>query len=188
MQNLVGRTYILKITCTITNFISIFQIDDNDNLRPSWIMTTRGPHETIVKNYNITSRRKQDRKKDREKDRGKERDSDRESNNQPKKNINIGPSRNIQYEDIDYSQINNYNTNNNYNTHYNVENANRNIDRKTEDISSKNPKGFVLNKPFGAWPFHTNKEINTYYTNKTEPKYYLGMNENEFGLTIVLLP
>lgn len=147
-------------------------------------MTTRGPHETNLKNYNVTSKRKQDRKKDREKERGKERDSDRENNNQLKKNTNIGPSHNIQYEDIDYSQIKNYNTNNNYNAHYNVENVNRNVDRKTEDTSSKNSKGFVLNKPFGAWPFHTNKEINTYYSNKTEPKYYLGMNDMKFGLII----
>lgn len=158
----------------------IFRIDD------TWVITTRGPYETNLKNYNVTSRRKQDRKKDREKERGKERDSDRENINQLRKNINIGPSHNTQYEDIDYSQVNNYNTNNNYNPHYNVENANRNIDRKTDDTSSKIPKGFVLNKPFGAWPFHTNKEINTYYGNKTEPKYYLGMDESIFSLTILL--
>lgn len=144
-------------------------------------MTTRGPHETNLKNYNTTSRRKQDRKKER----GKERDNDRENINQIRKNMNIGPNHNIQYEDIDYSQINNFNNNNNYNTHYNVENVNRNIVRKTDDTTSKNPKGLVLNKPFGAWPFHTNKEINNYYSNKTEPKYYLGMNENKLSLIVL---
>lgn len=133
-----------------------------------------------MKNLNATSRRKQDRKKDREKERGKERDNDKENVNQPRKNINIGPSRNIQYEDIDYSQITNYNANNNnFNTHYNVENTNRNTVRKTDDTNLKNPKGFILNKPFGAWPFHTNKEINNYYGNKTEPKYYLGNIEKQ---------
>lgn len=140
-------------------------------------MTTRGPYETNLKNHNVTSKRKQDRKKDREKERGKERENDRENTIQLRKNNNIGPSRNIQYEDIDYSQINNYNTNNNYNVYHNVENGNQNVDRKTDETNSKNSKGFVLNKPFGAWPSHSTKDINAYFGNKTEPKYYLGMNQ-----------
>lgn len=145
-------------------------------------MTTKGPYENNLKNYNATSRRNKDRKKDREKERGKERDNERENISQIRKNINIGSSHNIQYEDLDYAQVNNYNTNN-YNAPYNVENINRNTVRKTDDTSSKNSKGFILNKPFGAWPYHTNKDVNNYYGNKTEPKYYLGMYEDKFDYT-----
>lgn len=156
----------------------MFAVDD------TWAITTKGPYENPLKNYNATSRRNKDRKKDREKERGKERDNEKENINQIRKNLNIGSSHNIQYEDIDYSQVNSYNTNN-FNSHYNVENVNRNTERKTDDTSLKNSKGFILNKPFGAWPFHTNKDSNNYYGNKTEPKYYLGIYENKFNCIIL---
>lgn len=138
-------------------------------------MTSRVPYENSLKSYNSTSRRNKDRKKDREKERGKERDNEKENINQARKNINIGQSHNAQYEDIDYFQVNN-NNNNNYNTHYNVEN--RNVVRKPDDIGSKSSKGYILNKPYGVWPFHSNKEINSYRNNKTEPKYYLGIYQD----------
>lgn len=139
-----------------------------------------------MKNHNATSRRNKDRKKDREKDRGKEREMEKENVIQPKKNINIGQNHNAQYDDIDYSQVNT-NNNNNHNTHYNVENVNRNFPRKSDDIGSKSSKGFIMNKAYGVWPFHTNKEMNSYRSNKTEPKYYLGIYQDKQQFNYVFI-
>lgn len=140
-------------------------------------MTTRIVGQNYQKNSNSTtsSRRNKDRKKDRDRDRDrdreKDRDSDREINSPNRKNINTKQSQNIHYEDFDYSSNNN---NNNHHLNYNIDNIERNVDQSAERSNIKHSKGFILNKPYGVWPFHTNKEINSYSGNKTEPKYYLG--------------
>lgn len=137
-------------------------------------MTTRIVGQNYLKNSNTTSsRRNKDRKKDRDRDREKDRDSDRDNNSPNRKNINTKQSQNIHYEDLDYSSNNN-NNNNPHHLNYNVDNIEKNVDQSAERSNIKHSKGFILNKPYGVWPFHSNKEINSYYGNKTEPKYYLG--------------
>lgn len=138
-------------------------------------MTTRISGQNNTKNHSTSShspRRNKDRKKDREREKDRERDrdrgKDRDKDNHQNRKI---PHQTSNYEDFDYSPINN---NPIHNTYYNVDYNERNIDRNIDRSAAKQSKGFILNKPFGHWPFHSDKDINNYFGNKTEPKYYLG--------------
>lgn len=139
-------------------------------------MTTRIVGQNSSKNHNTSlhsSRRNKDRKKDREKERDRDRDRDRGKERDKDINQNRrNPQQNSHYEDFDYPSVNNHNTY--YNVDYNEKNIDRNIDRSIDRSTTKQSKGFILNKPFGHWPFHSDKDINNYFANKTEPKYYLG--------------
>lgn len=130
------------------------------------MMSNRTINESHIKTNNITSRRNKDRKKER----GKDRDGDKEI--QYRKTINM--NQNTQYEEFEFSPISN-----NYNTHFNAENIERKIDQNADKSGSKLSKGTLSkmnsNKVHGIWPFHSNKDINSYYINTTEPKYYLGI-------------
>lgn len=155
----------------------------------TWIMTTRTVGQNQLKNNNSSTTlpkrnkdRKKDKEKDRDRDRTKEKDRDKE-NNQNRKTIH----QNVHYDDFDYSLIKENNNNNQINSkihHDNINNNNNNNhhsyninynERNSDKIGSKQSKGFILNKPHGVWPTHSNKGINGYHGNETEPKYYLGM-------------
>lgn len=129
------------------------------------------------------------RNRERGKDREKEREKDKEQFFPTRKNPLQNPLPNANYDDFDYVPLNNYNTKNNnddnyhiddnnfqnqYNVHYNKDYIDRTIEKNAERNNPKYPKGIIMNKPHGAWPFHSNKDINSYYSNRTEPKYYLG--------------
>lgn len=128
-------------------------------------MTTRtlGDTSNIMKNLNISSplKRNKDRKKDRDRDRnrGKEREIDRENTNKDRKKMN--------YEDLDFPKINSFNNNNNQNSHYDEDPTENIVERNLETNSPKYSKGL-------GWPYHSNKGVNDYEPDKTEPKYYLG--------------
>lgn len=120
-----------------------------------------------MKNYNTTFslKRSKERRKDKDKDRGREQEKNRERMGQPNsdKDSSLKNLKNINsyYEDIDYPQLN---------RQYNVES---NVDSEKKQI--KYSKGMISNKLHGVWPLHSNKDINSYYGNETEPKYYLGI-------------
>lgn len=141
----------------------------------SWLVTMRTVDESpnMMKNFNTTFslRRSKERKKekDRDRDRGREQEKNRERIKQQNsdRDILIKNLKNVNsyYEDFDYSLVNKQN---------NVGYVEQNVDQSSEKKEVKYLKGLISNKLHGVWPFHSNKDINNYYGNKTEPKYYLG--------------
>lgn len=99
--------------------------------------------------------RERDRDRDRNRNRDKERDRDRDFYDRDSVYHQYSHPDASHYDDFDYRE-----PTHNYNLHRNA---------------TKHPKSFAVNKTH-PWPSHTNKQINNYYGDRREPKYYLGMH------------
>ncbi|XP_031626059.1 uncharacterized protein LOC116342540 [Contarinia nasturtii] len=147
--------------------------DTEQNEEDLWVMTTRTVNHVKNNNFSTTPKRNKDKnKKDRDRERDRDKDKDhlveggkRDENDQYKKN---------RHHFDDFSSINKNNNDNIHKIHSSMEHSERYPEKSYDKSSTKQSKGFVMNKPHGVWPFHSNKDINNYYGNKTEPKYYLG--------------
>lgn len=133
----------------------------------SWMMTTRivGSKTESMNSSSFASRRIKDRKKDKDRERFQETEREKIIGTTYQKQKNL--DQNMQYRvfDSDPSHEDYH-----HNTSFKAE---RNLDRNIETSNVKHPKSILMNKPF-AWPYHSNKEINNYFNNQSEPKYYLG--------------
>lgn len=93
-----------------------------------------------------------DRDRDRDRDNYRERDRDRDRDQYQ---YQYPQPETSHYDDFDYS----YNPQRNF--------------------TNKHSKSFVFNRTY-VWPSHTNKQINNYYSDRREPKYYLGNLSTKF--------
>lgn len=98
-----------------------------------------------------------DRDRDRNRNRDRERDRDRDFYDRDSVYHQYPHPDASHYDDFDYSE-----PSHNYHSQRNA---------------TKHPKSFAMNKTHPShWPSHTNKQINNYYGDRREPKYYLGMD------------
>lgn len=131
-------------------------------------MTTRSIGQNDAENFTVptSSKRNIDKKKDREQDREKDQSLLREP---ARGDGNIQNRKDRQhYEDFDYSSINNGNK---QDVHHDINNSQRNAGRS----DTKQLKGLIRDKQHSIWPYHSYKDINNYHGNKTEPKFYSGI-------------